>query len=49
MWSSKGKHHIFFTNEWLDWLEEQLHITIRREKNDGMRNCKSYEKNDVYL
>lgn len=22
----------FFTNEGLDWLEEQLHITIRRQK-----------------
>jgi hypothetical protein len=22
----------FFTNEGLDWLEEQLHITIRRRK-----------------
>lgn len=30
--AAKESTTYFFTNEGLDWLEEQLHITIRRKK-----------------
>lgn len=30
--TTKGSTTYYFTSEGLDWLEEQLHITIRRQK-----------------